>query len=299
MPTRFPAGTGWVDSSWATSNAVVRPGVRITPDCSKSVTTAASDNADELASRPGVTRECRPDFTAMTGLVLASTRASRANFRGLPNDSRYSSTTSVRSSPCQNCSRSLPETSARLPADTKVDSPRPAVAASARIAMPSAPDWQKKPIRPGGGTTGARVAFIRTSGSVFTMPRQFGPSNRIPAALATDTMCRWAAAPSAPLPVTVVVGEAGRHHHQAVHALDPAGLDHLGDRRGRHGHDGEIDRIGNVGHGRVGPHPLDRPGVRVDREDRTAEVAAQQVHQHGMPELGGLVGRADHRDRPR
>ncbi len=68
--------------------------------------------------------------------------------------------------------------------------------------MPSAPDWQKKPIRPGGGTTGARVAFILTSGSVFTRPRQFGPSTRIPAALATDTMCRWAAAPSAPLPVT-------------------------------------------------------------------------------------------------
>ena len=63
------------------------------------------------------TCECRPDLTAITGLVRASTLASRANLRGLPNDSRYSSTTSVRSSPCQYCSRSLPETSARLPAD--------------------------------------------------------------------------------------------------------------------------------------------------------------------------------------
>ena len=68
--------------------------------------------------------------------------------------------------------------------------------------MPSAPDWQKKPIRPGGGTTGARVAFIRTAGSVLTRPRQFGPSTRIPAALATATMCRCAPAPSGRRPAT-------------------------------------------------------------------------------------------------
>ena len=142
---------------------MVRPAVLITPACSNNVATATSDSGDELAASPGVTREWRPDFTAITGLVLASTLASRANFRGLPNDSRYSRTTSVRSSPCQNCSRSLPETSARFPAETKVDRPKPRLAASARMAMPNAPDWQKKPIRPGGGTTGASVAFIRTA----------------------------------------------------------------------------------------------------------------------------------------
>ena len=225
--TRSPTGTGWVDSSWATSKAAVRVSVLITPDCANRLATAASDNGVGVRPRSvGSAVACRPDFTAITGFVLASTRASRANLRGLPNDSRYSSTTSVRSSPCQNCSRSLPDTSARLPAETNVDRPSPRFAASARIAMPSAPDWQKKPIRPGGGTTGARVAFIRTAGSVLTRPRQFGPSTRIPAPRATATNCRCASAPSSP-----GVGEARRHHHQAVHALGPAGLDHLGDGR--------------------------------------------------------------------
>ena len=176
----------------------MRVSVLITPDWANRLATAAPDIGAAFGPGPGVSVACRPDFTAMTGFVRASTRANRANLRGLPNDSRYSSTTSVASSPCQNCSRSLPDTSARLPAETNVDRPSPRFAASARIAMPSMPDWQKKPIRPGGGTTGAKVAFIRTAGSVFTRPRQFGPSTRIPAPRASATNCRSASAPTGP-----------------------------------------------------------------------------------------------------
>ena len=54
------------------------------------------------------------------------------------------------SSSSQYCSRSLPETSARLPAETNVESPRPRRETFSRIAMPSAPDWQKNPARPRG-----------------------------------------------------------------------------------------------------------------------------------------------------
>src|SRR5664279_2253691 len=160
--TRSPTGTGWVDSSWATSKASARVSVLITPDCANRLSTAAPDIAGAPGPGIGVKVACRPDFTAITGFVRASTRANRANLRGLPNDSRYSSTTSVASSPYQNCSRSFPDTSARLPADTNVDNPSPRFAASARIAIPNAPDWQKKPTRPGGGTSGANDPFIRT-----------------------------------------------------------------------------------------------------------------------------------------
>src|SRR6185312_324274 len=189
------AGTGWVANSWATSKASDMLAVRITPDCANRVATAVSDITVAFAARPGLTSACRPDFTAITGLVRASARARRVNLRGLPNDSRYSRTTSVRSSDCQYWSRSLPETSARFPAETNEDRPSPRPAASARIAMPSAPDWQKNPTRPGGGTTGARVPLSRTARLVLTSPRQLGPITRIPFALARATMCRWAEAP--------------------------------------------------------------------------------------------------------
>ena len=39
----------------------------------------------------------------------------------------------------------MPETSARLPALTNVERPRPRLVTFSRIAEPSAPDWQKKP----------------------------------------------------------------------------------------------------------------------------------------------------------
>ena len=106
--------------------------------------------------------------------------------------------TSVPGSSCQYWRRSLPETSARLPAETKLDSPRPRRSASASSATPNAPDWLKMPTRPGGGSAGARVALRRTVGSVLATPRQFGPTTRIPAACAARTSARWVAAPSAP-----------------------------------------------------------------------------------------------------
>ena len=60
--------------------------------------------------------------------------------------------------PRQYCSRSLPETSARSPADTNVDRPSPRRSASASSAMPSAADWLKKPTRPGARQRAARAS---------------------------------------------------------------------------------------------------------------------------------------------
>ncbi len=180
------------------SNSSDRVSTRITPACSNSTFTPASSIGVAPAAIAASAPACRPLFTAITGLVRASRLASRPNLRGLPKVSRYSRTRSVPGSVCQYCSRSLPETSARLPAETKVDSPSPRSLAAARIAMPSAPDWAKKPARPRPGTSGARVALSRTAGSVFATPRAFGPITRMPCALASVTSRRWAAVPSRP-----------------------------------------------------------------------------------------------------
>ncbi len=88
IATQSPPGSGWVDNSWATSNASVNVGVRITPDCSNNVATAASEMGATFTRNPSGTPACRPDFTAITGFLRASERASLANLRGLPNDSR-------------------------------------------------------------------------------------------------------------------------------------------------------------------------------------------------------------------
>src|SRR4051794_36467280 len=116
----------------------------------------------------------------MIGLRSETLRAMRENLRGLPIDSRYIITTSVASSSSQYCSRSLPDTSARLPALTKVEMPRPRFLTFSRIAEPRAPDWQKKPARPRAGITDDSEALTETVGSVLMTPRQLGPMRRRP-----------------------------------------------------------------------------------------------------------------------
>ena len=84
------------------------------------------------------------------------------------------------SSSSQYWSTSLPETSARLPALTNVERPRPRLVTFSRIAEPSAPDWQKKPARPRAGMWLDSEALSWTAGSVLMMPRQLGPISRRP-----------------------------------------------------------------------------------------------------------------------
>lgn len=141
----------------------------------------------------------RPLLTATMGLLRATRRAIRENLRGLPKVSRYSSTTSVSGSVSQYCSRSLPETSARLFTETKVDRPSLRAAASPRMAAPSGPDWQKKPTRPRPGSTEASVAFNDTAGSVLAMPSALGPTTRIPCPRTAATRSRSAANPAGPV----------------------------------------------------------------------------------------------------
>ena len=65
--------------------------------------------------------------------------------------------------------------------------------------MPSAPDWQKKPTRPGGGSRGASEALSDTSAARLTTPSALGPTTRMPFARAAVTSSRCAASPVGPV----------------------------------------------------------------------------------------------------
>jgi hypothetical protein len=98
----------------------------MTPACRSSASTTWSDSASapvcELAARDPA-RE-RPDLTAMIGFRRATRRAIFEKRTGFPKLSRYRRMTSVRGSSAQYWIRSLPETSALFPTETKVEIPR-------------------------------------------------------------------------------------------------------------------------------------------------------------------------------
>ena len=74
--------------------------------------------------------------------------------------------------------------------------PTSSCAAQSRIAVRSAPDWLMKPTRPGFAMPAANVAFIRPIG--FMIPRQFGPTTRIPYRRAASRTWRSSSTPSSP-----------------------------------------------------------------------------------------------------
>ena len=172
----------------------------ITPACRNIASTACGGAAILRTAWPiGTPWVVRPERTAMIGLRSETRRAIRENLRGLPMDSRYIITTSVDSSSSQYCSRSLPDTSARLPALTNVERPRPRLRTFSRIAEPSAPDWQKNPARPRGGISPASDALIETAGSVLMMPSALGPISRTPYERDSPTSRRCRCRPSSPV----------------------------------------------------------------------------------------------------
>ena len=104
----------------------------------------------------------------------------------------------MRGSCSQNSSRSLAVMSARLPTETKDETPTPFAAARSIRARPSAPLWVTKPMSPVGGSLGAKVALRRCAGSVLRMPRQLGPTSLMPASRQMSSNSRSRRAPSGP-----------------------------------------------------------------------------------------------------
>ena len=64
--------------------------------------------------------------------------------------------------------------------------------------MPNAPDCDAKAMVPGTGTRDAKVASRRTSGDVLMIPKQFGPTMRMPPRCARNVNSRWSVAPASP-----------------------------------------------------------------------------------------------------
>ena len=198
------------------------------------------------------------------------------------------------SSSSQYCRRSLPDTSARLPALTNVVRPSPRFCTFSRIAEPSAPDWQKKPARPRGGITEESEALSVHVGVGVDDAEGVG---------ADQAQAVGAGQPDqAPLPHPALLaglGEARRDHDQAVHALGGAVEHDVLHRLGRDGDDGDVDVAGDVADRLPRRHPGDRVGAGVDHVDPPGEVAEHEVA-HQRPTDGVLPpAGADDRDRLR
>ncbi len=88
--TRRPRGNGWRESSTATSASSSSESARITPACWNSASTAVVEPASAAVCEPAARWPAvvRPPFIARIGFFRATRRATRANLRGLPNDSR-------------------------------------------------------------------------------------------------------------------------------------------------------------------------------------------------------------------
>ena len=68
-----------------------------------------------------------------------------------------------------------------------------------KIPPPSAPDCETKPMCPLSGRDSAKHPSILTSGSVFTTPKQLGPTHLIPYSCTLSRSCFSSSAPSLPV----------------------------------------------------------------------------------------------------
>ena len=212
----------------------------------------AADRVPRTECPSGTPWVLRPALTATIGLCAPSRRAMRLNLRGLPIDSRYSITSVVASSSSQYCSRSLPLTSARLPADTKVEMPSPRRVAASSRATPSAPDCAKKP-------SGPRPRHVRRQRGVEADLR-VGVDEPEGVRADHSEPVRPGGAHEGPLrrpPLGSALGEPGRHHDQPVHAGGRRVVDRPPPPRRWHRDDCQVDLTGNRIDRRVGRDPGD------------------------------------------
>ena len=176
-----PAGRGWVANTWATSNSSRRLSTRMDPalqeeGVDRGVGGGQSGGVDQGGPLPG----SRPAaLHGHDGLVAAQAAGHAGEGPRVPEGLEVEQDDRRVGSSSQYWMRSLPLTSALLPAETKVDTPRPRRAISIRMIAPRPPDWEMNPIGPLVGAKGEKVAFMLTAGSVLTTPRQLGPIMRI------------------------------------------------------------------------------------------------------------------------
>ena len=180
IATCDPAGTGCVDSSAATSSSSPRHSVAMMPACWNSASRFTSGEATAAVCEAAACWPAadRPASTVSTGMVRPTCRAVRANLRGLPNDSMYSTASLVMPSPCHHISMSLLEMSYLLPIEANEETPMPSRDSRSASAIPRPPDCMTRPAVPGTGCRAAKVASRPMPGTAT--PKQLGPTSRMP-----------------------------------------------------------------------------------------------------------------------
>ncbi len=233
-------------------------------------------------------------FTATIGVERERRRATRANVRGFPKDSRYSSTTPVAGSV-------LPEAQEVVAGQVGLvadrDEGREADPELARVLQQRDPQAAALREHP---HVAARRHLAR-EGRV-----EQGVGGGVDDAQAVRPHQAHAGRPADldqlaldPRPLLPDLGEAGREDHQRVHPSLTALPGDVQDRGRRHRDDGEIDRLGQIGDPRQRRHALHPVGRPVDRV-QAARVSAgpdvvQHLPAHGPPRAGGAH---DHRPTP-
>ena len=219
-----------------------------------------------------------------TGIRALTRRAVRANLRGLPNDSMYSTASLVSSSCSHHISMSLLDTSSLLPTEANEEIPMPSLDRWSTIAKPRPPDCMTRPAAPGAGWEAANVASSPMPGTAT--PKQFGPISRIPCLRQMASRSAQAAMSSPAVNTT--------------RAADPARAACLGDVCHGRGGDGDHRQVGGLGQvGDRGQAPLaaDLPRVGVHRVEAARVSAGPDVVQHRPADRALPSARADHRDR--
>ena len=183
----------------------------------------------------------------------------------------------MRWSSSQYCMQSLPETSARLPAETNVETPRPRRCGVLEHRHRHRAGLAEQPDPPGRGQRRQQRRVEPDPGSVLTTPHEFGPTTRMPLARATRTSARCRSRPSGPVsakpPLTTTSPRTpARAHSCTTSSTDSAGTAITARSSGRWGHRDVGDRT-------VGGDAED--GVRLGVHDvqRTGEVAGEEVLQ--------------------
>ena len=111
-------------------------------------------------------------------MAALTRRAVRANLRGLPNDSMYSTASRVTPSCSHHSSMSLLDTSSLSPTDANEEIPMPSRDRWSTMAKPRPPDCMTRPATPGRAGRAANVASRPRPGTAT--PKESGPISRMP-----------------------------------------------------------------------------------------------------------------------
>ena len=209
-----------------TARSACRPGSRRTGRAWRRWCASVGQRSAPVAgARPSCRvggRQRRAAFTAMIGLRRDSRRAIRVNLRGLPNDSRYSSTTVGARVVLPVLQQVVAATRrAWLPTSTNVEMPRPDPAGVLERGDAQRARLGQEADRPGRARRRSRRGVQRTSGVGVDHTERLGTDDAH--AVAAGPLDERPARPRRPADRSPC--EPGADDHQAVHPLAAALVD--------------------------------------------------------------------------